>query len=64
MAKPSNAAWLWDSDPARIVPLAKLRDAELTNSDYFGVILIPISTGRTGSSSRPRRPGSSTTVRW
>jgi hypothetical protein len=33
------AAWLWDSDPAGIVPGERLRDAELTNSDYFGVIL-------------------------
>ena len=32
-------AWLWDRDPAGIVPGERLRDAVLTNSDYFGIIL-------------------------
>ncbi len=32
-------AWLWDRDPGGIVPGERLRDAELTNSDYFGIIL-------------------------
>ena len=32
-------AWLYDRTPAGIVPGEKIRDAILTNSDYFGIIL-------------------------
>jgi len=32
-------AWLYDRTPGAIVPGEKIRDAILTNSDYFGVIL-------------------------
>ena len=32
-------AWLYDRDPARIVPGEKVRDVTLTNSDYFAIIL-------------------------
>ena len=32
-------AWLYDRTPNSIVPGEKIRDAVLTNSDYFGVIL-------------------------
>lgn len=32
-------AWLYDRDPTGIVPGEKIRDATLTNSDYFGFIL-------------------------
>ena len=32
-------AWLYDRDPSRIVPGEKVRDVELTNSDYFAIIL-------------------------
>jgi hypothetical protein len=32
-------AWLFDSDPARIVPGEKVRDVTLSNSDYFAIIL-------------------------
>ncbi|HEX9893454.1 MAG TPA: DUF5916 domain-containing protein [Gemmatimonadales bacterium] len=33
------AAWLYDRDQSGIVPGERLRDAELSNSDYFGIIL-------------------------
>ena len=32
-------AWLFDREPAGIVPGEKIRDVTLTNSDYFGFIL-------------------------
>lgn len=32
-------AWLYDRDPAHIVPGEKVRDVTLTNSDYFAIIL-------------------------
>jgi hypothetical protein len=32
-------AWLYDREPSRIVPGEKVRDVELTNSDYFAIIL-------------------------
>ena len=32
-------AWLYDREPAHIVPGEKVRDVTLTNSDYFAVIL-------------------------
>src|SRR5688500_7449201 len=32
-------AWLFDRDPAAIVPGEKVRDVTLTNSDYVGIIL-------------------------
>jgi hypothetical protein len=32
-------AWLFDREPQNIVPGEKIRDATLTNSDYFGFIL-------------------------
>ncbi len=32
-------AWLFDRDPAGIVPGEKVRDVTLTNSDYVGIIL-------------------------
>jgi hypothetical protein len=32
-------AWLYDRTPDAIVPGERLRDAQLTNSDYFGLIL-------------------------
>ena len=32
-------AWLFDRDPAGIVPGEKIRDVTLTNSDYFALIL-------------------------
>jgi len=32
-------AWLYDREPARIVPGEKVRDVTLTNSDYFAIIL-------------------------
>ncbi|MBI3569360.1 MAG: hydrolase [Gemmatimonadetes bacterium] len=32
-------AWLYDRDPSGIVPGEKIRDGQLANSDYFGVIL-------------------------
>src|SRR6476660_187293 len=32
-------AWLFDRNPELIVPGEKIRDAALTNSDYFGFIL-------------------------
>src|SRR6185295_5475598 len=32
-------AWLYDRNPGGIVPGEKIRDALLTNSDYFGIIL-------------------------
>jgi hypothetical protein len=32
-------AWLYDREPARIVPGEKVRDGQLTNSDYFAIIL-------------------------
>ena len=34
-----DGAWLYDRDPNGIVPGEKVRDATLTNSDYFGFIL-------------------------
>ena len=33
------AAWLFDRDPAAIVPGEKIRDVSLDNSDYFAIIL-------------------------
>ncbi len=32
-------AWLYDRTPGGIVPGEKIRDATLTNSDYFGIVL-------------------------
>src|SRR5689334_3880348 len=32
-------AWLYDREPSRIVPGDKVRDVDLTNSDYFAIIL-------------------------
>jgi hypothetical protein len=32
-------AWLYDSEPAAIVPGAKVRDGDITKSDYFGILL-------------------------
>src|SRR5262249_15737226 len=32
-------AWLYDSDPAGIVPGEKVRDGDITKSDYFGILL-------------------------
>jgi hypothetical protein len=32
-------AWLYDREPSRIVPGEKVRDATLSNSDYFAIIL-------------------------
>src|SRR2546426_2834513 len=32
-------AWLYDSDPAGIVAGEKVRDGDITKSDYFGILL-------------------------
>src|SRR6185436_4231583 len=32
-------AWLYDSDPSGIVTGAKVRDGDITKSDYFGILL-------------------------
>src|SRR5689334_11642902 len=32
-------AWLYDSDPSGIVPGEKVRDGDITKSDYFGILL-------------------------
>jgi len=32
-------AWLYDSDPAGIVPGEKVRDGDISKSDYFGILL-------------------------
>ena len=32
-------AWLYDADPAGIVPGEKVRDGDITKSDYFGILL-------------------------
>jgi len=32
-------AWLYDSDPAGIVPGEKVRDGDISRSDYFGILL-------------------------
>ncbi len=32
-------AWLYDTDPGRIVAGAKARDGDITKSDYFGILL-------------------------
>jgi len=32
-------AWLYDTDPAGIVTGAKVRDGDITKSDYFGILL-------------------------
>jgi hypothetical protein len=32
-------AWLYDTDPAGIVAGAKVRDGDITKSDYFGILL-------------------------
>src|ERR1700752_3002733 len=31
-------AWLYDNDPAGIVPGAKVRDGDISKSDYFGIL--------------------------
>src|SRR5919197_5186824 len=32
-------AWLYDSDPAGIVPGERVRDGDISKSDYFGILL-------------------------
>ena len=32
-------AWLYDTDPSGIVPGEKVRDGDITKSDYFGILL-------------------------
>src|ERR1041384_5641871 len=32
-------AWLYDSDPTGIVPAEKVRDGDITKSDYFGILV-------------------------
>jgi hypothetical protein len=32
-------AWLYDTDPTGIVPGARVRDGDITKSDYFGILL-------------------------
>ena len=32
-------AWLYDTDPAGVVPGEKVRDGDITKSDYFGILL-------------------------
>ena len=32
-------AWLYDTDPAGIVPGERVRDGDISKSDYFGVLL-------------------------
>ena len=56
-------AWLYDRDAGGVVPGERVRDGDITKSDYFGVMFDTYHDRQNGFVFTTTRRGSSTTVR-